>query len=171
MMKNSLLNITAFLLIVIFAASCAIGTHPNEKIIIGTWRPVKVEKIVDSSAIQAAATLQPNSGKKPGTARPGADGGAANRKDAELDRLVQMEQRATMEIFPDKTAVKNFPGKPLHATWKMKGKGRKIVAKNLENKTTFVIEILEIDKEHVVVLEHAPVGDIKITYERQFDVN
>jgi hypothetical protein len=71
-----------------------------------------------------------------------------------------------MEIFANKTAVKNFPGKPLHATWKMKGKGTKIVAKNVENKMKFTIEILEISKVQIVVIEHAPVGDVKITYER-----
>jgi hypothetical protein len=53
----------------------------------------------------------------------------------------------------------------------MKGKGKKIIAKNLENKTTFVIEILEITKEQIIVLEHAPMGDIRIVYERVFDSN
>jgi hypothetical protein len=168
---NRTTNIITLLITVIFLGSCAVGTHPNEKIIIGTWRPVKVEKVVDSSAIEAAASMQtPDQGKKQGDGR-AVTGGAASRTDAELDRLVQMEQRATMEIFPDKTAVKNFPGKPLHATWKMKGKGKKIIAKNTENKLTFVIQILEIDKERIVVLEKAPVGDIRITYERQFDTN
>ncbi len=168
---NRTINIITLFIVLIFLGSCAVGTHPNEQIIIGTWRPVKVEKVVDSSAIEAAASLQtPDQGKKQGDGRAAA-GGAASRTEAELDRLVQLEQRATMEIFPDKTAIKNFPGKPLHATWKMKGKGKKIIAKNTENKMTFVIQILEIDKERIVVLEKAPVGDIRITYERQFDTN
>jgi hypothetical protein len=127
-----------------------------------------VEKVIDSSAIQAAASLAGNSAQKQSKDGKPAGEGAASRKDATLDRLVQAEMRATMEIFANKTAVKNFPGKPLHATWKMKGKGTRIVAKNVENKMKFVIEILEINKEQIVVIEHAPVGDIKITYERQF---
>ena len=168
---NRTTNIITLFIVLIFLGSCAVGTHPNERIIIGTWRPVKVEKVVDSSAIEAAASMQSTAqGKKQGDSRSVA-GGAASRTEAELDRLVQLEQRATMEIFPDKTAIKNFPGKPLHATWKMKGKGKKIIARNTENKMTFVIQILEIDKERIVVLEKAPVGDIRITYERQFDTN
>lgn len=168
---NRTTNIITLFIVLIFLGSCAVGTHPNERIIIGTWRPVKVEKVVDSSAIEAAASLQtPDQGKKQGDSRAVA-GGAVSRTEAELDRLVQLEQRATLEIFPDKTAIKNFPGKPLHATWKMKGKGKKIIARNTENKMTFVIQILEIDKERIVVLEKAPVGDIRITYERQFDTN
>ena len=164
-------NFIALLFAVIFLGSCSISSHPNEKLIIGTWRPLSVEKIVDSSAIQAGAAQAGTSVKqKQGSARPAAEGGAG-RKDAELNRLVQLEMRATMVIYPDKTAIKNFQGKPLHAKWKMKGKGTKIVAKNLENKTTFVIEILEINKEKVVIIEHAPVGDLKITYERVLDAN
>lgn len=164
-------NLIALLIVIVVLGSCAISSHPNEKIIIGKWRPVKVEKVVDSSAIEAGVALQGSSSKqKSGASKPAGEG-AAGRKDAELDRLVQLEMRATMEIYPDKTAIKNFPGKPLKATWKMKGKGKKIIAKNLENKTTFVIEILEITKEQIIVLEHAPMGDIRIVYERVFDAN
>jgi hypothetical protein len=168
MTLNKYLNLVGFLIAIGILASCAIAPHPNEKIIVGTWRPVKAEKIVDSSALQAAATLAGNSGQKQSKdGRPAGDGGAS-RKEATLDRLVQSEMRATMEIFANHTAIKNFPGKPLHATWKMKGKGTRIVAKNVENKMKFTIEILEINKEQIVVIEHAPVGDVKITYERQF---
>jgi len=141
--------------------------HPNERTIVGTWIPVSVEKIADSSALQATAAMAPDSTRqKSKTGGAGGDGGAV-KKEAALDRLVKSETRATMEIFADHTAIKNFPGKPIHATWKMKGKGSKIVAKNVENKMKFVIEILEINKERIVVIEHAPVGDIKIVYERK----
>ena len=167
MNKRRIITVCTLALAIFFMTSCGITPHPNETIIVGKWRPVSVEKIVDSSALQAAASLEGSSVK--GNSRSGLPGGSveASRKEATLDRLVQSEMRATMEIFPNKTAVKNFPGKPLQATWKMKGKGTRIVAKNVENKMKFVIEILEIDKERIVVIEHAPVGDIKITYERQ----
>jgi hypothetical protein len=175
MNKNKPISLIAFLFAVVFLASCSIVPHPNQKIIIGKWRPVTVEKMVDSSALQAGAPVQGTTEKqKPGAARPAGTAtgeGASGRKDAELDRLVQMEKRATMEIYADKTAIKNFPGKPLNATWKMKGRGKRIVAKNLENNTTFTIDILEINKERIVVVEHAPVGDVKIVYERVFDAN
>ncbi|MCX6304492.1 MAG: hypothetical protein NT040_05955 [Bacteroidetes bacterium] len=167
MNKNKHVNLIAFFIAVVIFASCAATSHPNEKLIVGTWKPVKVEKIVDSVALKAAATQAGNSAQKQSkTGKPAGEGGAS-RKDATLDRLVQSEMRATMEIFANKTAIKNFPGKPLHATWKMKGQGTLIVAKNIENKMKFTIEILEISKVQIVVIEHAPVGDIKITYEKQ----
>ena len=167
MNKNKHVNLVALLFAVIIFASCAATMHPNEKILIGKWNPVKVEKIVDSSALQAAASPGGNSGQKQSKEGKPAGEGGASRKDAALDKLVQTEMRSTLELFPNKTAVKNFPGKPLKATWKLKGNGTRIVAKGTETGMKFVIEILEIDKEHIVIIEHAPVGDLKIVYERQ----
>jgi hypothetical protein len=168
MNQNKHINLFAFLFAVFILASCGITSHPNEKIVIGKWRPVTVEKIVDSSALQAAASMAGNSDKKQSKdGRPAGDGGAS-RKEAAFDRLVQSEQRATLEIFANKTAVKNYPGKPMNVTWKMKKKGTKIIARNVDNKMKFVLEVLEINKEQIVILEHAQVGDIKITYTREF---
>ncbi len=167
MNRNRIIAFCTIAVTIIVMSSCAITAHPNEKIIVGTWKPIKVEKIADSSALKAAASLAGNQGQKQSKeGKPAGDGGAS-RKEVTLDRLVQSETRATLEIFANHTAIKNFPGKPIHATWKLKGKGTRIVAKNVENKMKFTIEILEISKVQIVVIEHAPVGDVKITYERQ----
>ena len=167
MNKNRIFTFCAISVLLIVMVSCAATSHPNEKLIIGTWRPVKVEKIVDSSSLQATGSNPSDANKvKSKAGRPSGEG-YDNRSAAAFDKLVQVEMRATLQIFANKTAIKNYAGKPMHATWKMKGNGTRIVAKNVENKMKFVIEILEINKERVVVLEHAPSGDLKITYERQ----
>jgi hypothetical protein len=167
MTKNKIIVFFTIAIAAIVMTSCSLTMHPNEKMIVGTWRPVKVEKVVDSSALQANTAMSDNSKQKAAKqGRPTGEGGVS-KKDVSLDRLVQSEMRATMEIFHNKTAIKNYPGKPMHATWKMKGKGTRIVAKNVENKMKFVIDILEISDEQIVVLEHAVIGDVKITYERQ----
>ncbi len=168
MKRNIIFTFFAIALAIIALSSCSITSHPNEKLIVGTWRPVKAEKIFDTAALIAAAGMSGDTVRqKSKQGRPGTEG-AAGRKEAKLDRLVQTEMLATMEIFANKTAVKNFPGKPLNATWKMKGRGTRIVAKNVETKMKFVIEILEINKERIVVIEHTPLGEVKIVYERQF---
>ncbi len=168
MNRNRIFTFFAFTVALFILASCGITSHPNEKIIVGTWRPVKVEKVVDSSALLAAQSASGGAVKP--KSKPGGPAGEDNagKREATLDRLVQSEMRATMEIFANKTAVKNFPGNPLQATWKMKGRGTRIVAKGVENKRKFVIDILDITKERIEVIEHTPVGDIKIIYERQF---
>ncbi len=167
MNRKTIVTLLSFAFTVFIFTSCSITSHPNEQTIVGKWKAVKVEKVIDSAMLKAQTSLKGDTpGQKP--PRPGstAGEGGGTRQEANLDRLVQLEMRATMEIFPDHTAVKNFPGKPLKATWKMKGKGTRIVAKNLENKEKFTIEILEISKEEITIIEHAPVGDIKIVYQR-----
>ncbi|MFZ4522250.1 MAG: hypothetical protein ACOYNC_11115 [Bacteroidales bacterium] len=167
MSQNRHFNLLSFLVAILILASCAVISHPNEKIIVGIWKPVKVEKIVDSAALKAAVAQGAASGQKQGKAGVPAAEGGVSRQEASLDRLAQSELRTTMEIFSNKTALKNYPGKPLRATWKMKGDGTRIVAKNVETKSKVVLEILEISKVQIVVLEHAHMGDLKITYERQ----
>lgn len=167
MNRNKIFAFFALAVAIIAITSCGATSHPNEKLIVGKWNPVKVEKIVDSSALQAAAGKSDISvQKQPQAAKPAGDG-TVTRTESALDMLVHSEMRATMEIFANKTAIKNFPGKPIHATWKMKGRGTRLMAKNVENKIKFVIEILEINQDQIVVIEHARVGDIKITYLRQ----
>ncbi len=169
MSKHPIITLFAVTALFFTITACSVKPHPNEKTIIGLWTPVSVEKVVDSAELQAAAQLNGgNNNKKTGKDGAAAPEGAAGRKDAALDKLVQAEQRATLEILDNHTAIKKFPGKPINATWKMKGNGTKIVAKNIENKMKFTIEILEINKERIVVIEHAPVGDVKIVYERKF---
>ena len=166
MTKIRMYPFIAFSSLIIVMASCAATSHPNEKIIVGTWKPVKVEKIVDSLALQSSGSGSSRPNKmKPKDGTP-SEGGYDEHSPAAFNRMVQTEMRATLQIFANKTAIKNYSGKPLHATWKMKGHGTRIVAKNVETKMKFVIEILEISKERVVVMEHVPAGDLKITYER-----
>ena len=122
MIKNRTIAFCLFVIALFVVASCAIAPHPNEKIIIGIWKPVKVEKIIDSSALQAKNSHPGDTirnDQKPGkSAIAGKSTGTGTevRKGATLDRLSQSEMRATLEIFTNKTAIKNYPGKPMHAT-------------------------------------------------------
>ena len=167
MNKNRIITFCAFAIVIFFWTSCAVTSHPNEKLLVGTWRPIKVEKIVDSSALQATGSKPSDSNQTKTKAGKPSGNGNSDRTAASLDRLVQVEMHTTLQIFENKTAIKSYAGKSLNATWKMKGHGTRIVAKNVESKMKIVIEILEISKERIVVIEHAPAGDVKITYERQ----
>jgi hypothetical protein len=167
MNRNRTIALSLFVIAVFIMTSCAIAPHPNEKIIVGIWKPIKVEKIVDSSALLAAGVTPSDTARKVQKTGKTTGNGDGSRKAAGVDRLVQSEMRATLEVFANKTAIKNYPGKPLHATWKMKGRGTRLVTVNVANKSKFVIDIVEISQDRVVVVEHAPAADIKITYDRQ----
>jgi hypothetical protein len=173
MKKSKIITLFSIAITLLILTSCVFKPHPNQKIIVGTWIPLKVERVSaaavtkDAPATQAAPGTPVNTeAKQSKTGAPAGDGGAS-RKEAALDRLIQSEMKSTLEINANKTAVKKFPGKPINATWKLKGKGTRIVAKNIENNMKFVIEIVEMTNDVIVVIEHAPVGDVKITYKRQ----
>ncbi len=168
MNRSKTIAFSLLALIVFFMASCAIVPHPNEKIIVGIWKPTSVEKVVDSSILLAAGAHPADTNRKvQKDGKTAAGAGDQSRREAGINRLLQSEMRASLEVFANKTAVKNYPGKPLHATWKMKGRGTRLITKNVANKTKYVIEILEISQDRMTVLEHAAAVDIKITYERQ----
>ncbi|MEI6681121.1 MAG: hypothetical protein WCO44_00760 [Bacteroidota bacterium] len=173
MNRNKTLGLSLVAIALFLMTACAVVPHPNEKIIVGLWKPVKVERVIDSSALLAA---HPHAGDttakaavpgKPGAPGKAGEAGAAARRGANLEHLQQIEMRATLEIFANKTAIKHYPGKPLNATWKMKGKGTRIVAKNLATKSKFVIDIEDISQDRLVIMEHAQSVDVRVTYERQ----
>ena len=74
MNRTRTIAISLFAIVLFAVTSCAIAPHPNEKIIIGIWKPARVEKIVDSSALQAAKSTVVNDTVRKGD-RGGGGGG------------------------------------------------------------------------------------------------
>lgn len=146
--------------------SCSVTSHPYETMILGKWKPLKVEKFIDSAAYKAVMASQATTGEKTEKGTQTVGGTSPDKLAAALDRLFQAESRAEMEVFADKTVVKKYAQKEVKATWKLKGKGTRMNVKNIENKKKYTIDLLEISKEQIVLLEHAPVGDLKVTYVR-----
>ncbi len=178
-----------FVVIAIGITSCA-TTHPNEKLIVGNWKPVKaeqyfteeeleeIEKIQSQSTQQRQASGTEKSQTTTGGAtattptsatqtrgKEGNIGGGQNIQ-ADLNRLIQAEGRAQMVIYPDHSAAKFYRGRTVKATWKLRGNGTVLVAKDLEKKDKYRIDILEISDSKMVVVENLPIGGIKITYKK-----
>jgi hypothetical protein len=81
MNRNRIFTIFAIAITVMVATSCAITSHPNEKIIVGLWTPVKVEKIVDSSALLASPAMAGNKEQQQSkTGKPGGEGGVSRER-------------------------------------------------------------------------------------------
>ena len=162
----------AFISLIVVANSCKV-TYPNEKLIIGKWKPVKVEKSFDTSYLKAQGTQLPKSavamdtasqkkGKKSSSQAP------AVNKDNQLIRLAQSEERSSFEMISEnKQVLKHYPGKTISGTWKMKKKGTRIVVKGKENGKKFTIDILDINDSTLVAKEQFPFGLLKVTYHKE----
>ncbi|MCX6244978.1 MAG: hypothetical protein NTU98_09765 [Bacteroidetes bacterium] len=164
---NRILTVLIVVLIASVGTSYA-GTHPNQKKLIGTWKAVKVERYnMPSMPAQASSTASPASKAK---ATPGDTVSAANqakKMEEQLARIIQVEERSTLTINADKTAVKEVPGKTIHAKWKLKNKGTKLIVDLQETGKKMNIDILRINDTSIVVVTNLPVGGLKVTYKKQ----
>jgi len=173
-MRKNLLTIVILIAATTLLTSCA-TTHPNEKLIVGRWKTVSVEKVLpeDSPMNTQTGTAAPANDPRSqpaGDARTGdkgSQGDSKARAEEQFNRLYRAEQKATLEVYEDKVAVKDFNGTYVKATWKMKSNGTKLVAKSIKTKDKYVMEILELSQDKAVILEILPVGSLKITYQRQ----
>jgi hypothetical protein len=174
-MKKNLFISFVLLAFTAVYTTCA-ASHPNEKLIVGKWKTVSVEKVLPENPQQQPTGTTPPSTPKTepaGTSKGGSKGSGAGSGDAKVraeeqfNRLYIAEQKATLEITANKYAIKDFNGTFVKATWKMKANGTKIVAKNIKTKEKYVLEILELTETKAVILEKLPAGSLKITYARE----
>lgn len=176
MIKHKLTGLMAIAAGIIFFASCA-TTHPNEQLIVGKWNTQKVEKYVDPTAAPAESKTEVVAPKTvkvktDTTSKAGSKGGGNvstvnPRAEDALQRMIRVEERSSLEVYANKMAVKNYPKKTVKATWKLKGKGTRFVAKDLATKEKHYFDLLEVSETRIVLIEHTPAGDLKITYAKQ----
>jgi hypothetical protein len=176
-MRKYLFTIILLAAVGALLTSCA-TTSPNEALIVGKWNPVTVEKILPEKAAaqgQGTTTATPGGTAASGNDQPqarkeGKGGGSGEnyaKAEEKFNRLYRAEQKATLEIYADKSAVKNFGGTMVKATWKMKPNGKKVIAKNVKTKEKYVLEILELSETQAVIQENLPMGALKITYAKE----
>ena len=181
MKEHKLLSLIALILIMVLAYSCKV-TYPNEKLLIGKWRPVKIDKYTEPGTVPATTAKPASISVKPGPTKPSIPQDSASinaestgvgtatevEKENRLSRSIRAEERTSLEIFREKkTVVKTYQGKPFKGTWKMKNKGTQVVAKDNLSGRKFIIDIMHINDTSVVVLERLPWGNLKITYHKE----
>ena len=184
-MRN-LIRLGFFVAIAIGISSC-VTTHPNEKLLAGSWNPVKAEQYftedeleeienIQSQSTQQKLASSPTTSQTTGTTTPTTSTTSSQRKRGNkgdqgdlkmnLNRLIRAEERAQIIISPDKSLAKFYHKKTIKATWKLRGNGTKFMVKDIENKDRYRIDILEITESKMVVVENLPIGGIKITYKK-----
>jgi hypothetical protein len=160
--------VTLFFALTVAFLISSCSTTLNQKKLIGTWKAVKIERYnIPNLAVQpagGAANAKPNASEttdSTGTTK------QLSKAEEQLRRLIKTEQRSTLTINPDKTAVKEIPGKTIHVTWKLKSKGTKLLINNKENGKKSTIEILAINDTSAVIVETLPIGGLKVTLKKE----
>ena len=157
-----------FVCTVAFLVSSCATSYPNQKKLIGTWKVIKIEKYdIPSVAVANAATAQK---AKTGDVHDTSSAVAVSelsKRDKVINRMMEKELHSSLTINKDQTAVKELPGKTVHATWKLKNKGTRLLIDSKEEGKKMTIDILHINDTSAVVLENLPVGGLKVTYKKE----
>ncbi|MEI6898464.1 MAG: hypothetical protein WCL00_01195 [Bacteroidota bacterium] len=174
-----LFSLIAFLSLLVFVNACKV-TYPNEKLLIGKWTPVKVEKYIDAGIVAPSAgtpAKRPNasSASKPAmkgdsTSATGVAGSGKSQEELMQHQLSKMStamERTTLEVFKEKKmAVLYNPRTTIKGNWKLKKKGTQINVKELVSGRKFIIDIVKITDTTAEMINRYPFGDVKVFYHR-----
>ena len=165
---NKLTHITGFLFLAIIIFSCA-TTSPREKLLVGKWKPVKVENA--NTPIKKKGIAKPTA---PDTLKPQAPDIKTDsftvvvpKEEQMLNRMIQSENRTSFQLNADKTAIKYYAGKAYNGTWKLKKHGTIFTARNPETGKKVEMEIIRLNDTSAMMTEQFPYGKIRITYHKE----
>jgi hypothetical protein len=168
------LLILFFAVTVAFLISSCATNLTNQKFLIGTWRPVNVEKFnlpkrpspttgtqgkINSGTGKTISTTnnvkQPESGKK-----------ESSMAELRSSLAFYSDKTSSLTFTAKKTAVKEFQGKAIPAKWKLRNQGTRllIISKDPGTKTTY--DIISINDTTAVMAESFSIYHIKITYKK-----
>jgi len=158
-----------------FFSSCTVS-HVNENLIIGDWKMGKIQSFIVDKKL-AGDTVYTASNKL----RLGLD--SANISVNEKASLLEFKQgfkakgnskpvsvltdmKNEMNFKPDKTVTILLKSGSLNGTWKMNGKGNKIVVKDALTKKKSTINIFDLDLSKLIICEQLPTGNLTILYKK-----
>ena len=147
-------------------SSCATN-YPIQKRLIGTWKPEKVEKYNMSTPRTPATGTTGKIKSDAGKANPTISPAEPSRAEGQIARLIETQLRSTLILNSDKTAITDYRGKTIHATWKLKKKGTQLIATGKETGKKMTFDILRVNDTSAVVVEHFPIGNLKITFKKE----
>jgi hypothetical protein len=152
------------LTIVLLISSCAI--QPIQKRLIGTWKVVNVDPIYFTNLQEKIAYVQKHKNDKIDTVTNQAKQLEISKAEDQRERMIQSELHSTLTVNSDKTAIKEYPGKTVHAKWKLKDKGTNLVVKTKESGKTITFHIQHLTDTSALFTATSPAGKYQISYKK-----
>jgi hypothetical protein len=152
------------LTVVFLISSCAI--QPIQKRLIGTWKVVNVDPIYFANLQEKIAYVQELKSDKIDTVTNQAKPMEITKAEAQKERMIQSELRSTFTVYADKTAIKEYSGKTVHAKWKLKDKGTNLVVKTKESGKTITFHIQHLTDTSALFTATSPAGKYQISYKK-----
>lgn len=174
MKKNSIILIALLITgAFLFATPLAAQEKKENKkleigLLYGKWKAINANAYNAPSIEELKQAANPSDTSK--AAMSGAKKGGGNspqmalRMRMNLENIAINEAKSTMELLPNKTAVKISGGKTFNATWKLKKTS--IIAKDLKTKEKFRMDIVKWGDNDIQVIETFKAGQVFVTYTR-----
>jgi len=154
-------------------SSCA-TFYPNQKYLIGTWKPINIEKysLQEHQNPVAGTEGKTNSGEGGTTHSSGMDRQTFNEKkqnvmaDLKSSMAFYSDKTSSLTFKTNKTAIKEYQGKTVDAKWKLTNHGTRLLINSKEpgKKTTY--DILHISDTTAIMTESFSILSMKITYRK-----
>ena len=150
--------------------SCA-ATQPREKMLVGTWTPLKVSPYVPNNQKLPAITGKKvtdtkTSGKQNSEQTPSA-ADTDEKKEKQIEHHLDLMMRTTLKINVDKTCVIQSPGKSINAKWKLKNKGTNLIIKEHESGKIRTLELVLLNDTAAMVIQRTIAGDFIARFRKQ----
>lgn len=169
---KQLLTILNTAILAVLITSCA-TTSPNQKKLVGTWKPDKVEKYDLKNTQTETATREETrtGGEEPGrNAAEGRNSSQANaeqsRAEIELNRAIETQRRSILTLNADNTLIQEYHGKKINGTWKLKKHGTRFLATSKESGKKMTFNIESVTDTSAVFTAELPVGGVKVSYKK-----
>ncbi|MGA3012574.1 MAG: hypothetical protein ABSD71_00925 [Bacteroidales bacterium] len=160
--------LTLFLsIIVVFLISSCTTYKPIQKHLIGTWKVMKIkqsstpgtmafgEKDKDNKNNHVDTITNPNNVRK------------LSKEELEQIAMSLSEINYNLTFNADKTAVKEYQGKTIHATWKLKDNGRSLLINSKGTGKQVLFHIQQINDTIAIFSVTSLLGTSRILYEKK----
>lgn len=177
MLSKKSIALTIFVMVAFFISSCLAG-NPKEKMLVGTWIPLKVSPYTPPvPASKATAVKKTTTAPKTvtdTTQQVKKDPGAVNtnstleaRKAEKLSRFIETQLHTSFTLNADRTCSIQFPNKKVEANWKLKKKGTNLVFRVPASGIKRTLELVFLNDTSAMAIQKSDEGSVIIRYSKK----
>jgi|GEM_PF-6002044 len=165
-----LFTLFSFVITLFFVTSVS-AMNQREKMLIGSWKPVKIAPYVQSTHHDAVAKTKKvadtSSIVKKDTGKETIAAKDAKKKADQLQHYMDTQMRTTFTLNADKTCKIQNPGKAIEGKWKLKKKGSCLVIKVPGMTQSGTLELVTLSDTVAMAIQRTNLGDMIIRYRKQ----
>jgi hypothetical protein len=168
---NKLFVPVIFIISVFLITSCS-SLSKQEKLLVGTWKPVKASPFQENTKTYPVAVAPPATDSTTGElhVKPVAKSQEQlleEKKERDLQRIIEQQMKTTLKLNADRTCIVETPGKTINGKWKLKNKGSVLFVKTEATGKKISLDMKMINDTSAMAVSKTKSGDISIKFRKQ----